>query len=849
MDDIEYKVAKAYSSTSSRFKRKKIRSMKREATKIAEKIKEREATLKSLGPAPIQKPSNKRIKNKIDEVNRKIRRAKGKMKRNLIAKRDALKSQLVDLTPKLVEGAFGGAYSRYRIDGVEGMDLPTFFSKTRGSILELLRRESTHRAVRSQTTTWIRFIKDQVEHVDLAFNSRMTPVYNLNDIGEIVGSVIEHMSQQVENPALRDSKFVFDRVMQMEISMHRLNLTRGSSYIPLPAWLSRKEAILNPKNLDMKCFKWAVIAALKWREIGRDQQRVSKLRRYDDLDWDGINFPVSTCDINRFESRNNISVNVLALDGKLPYICRKGGNYNRIVNLMLIEDNDKKHYVAIKSLGRLLSKQNSKHIPTQHFCTNCLQGFSEECSRDEHYAYCRSNQAVRIEMPTKCPIVEYSNGQHQFKVPFIMYADFESILEPIHGACNNPNISSARGVNVHTPSGWCLQSKFAYGDIDNPLTQYRGPDCVERFCEHIISEAKRLYTSFPEQPMTPLTSSQLKEHKRATKCHICFKPFGDKRKVRDHCHYSGMYREAAHSSCNLCYKIPSYIPVVFHNLAGYDAHLFICELAKHTQHMGVIAKNVEDYISFSIKVEVDRYVDKYGDERTKEIELRFIDSFKFMSSSLDLLVNNLGKGDHKFLGFEEYTDEQRKLLIRKGIYPYEYMDSWDKFSETRLPSKDSFYSNLYMSGVGDSEYEHARNVWREFGIKNMGEYHDLYLRTDTILLANVFESFRSICMENYGLDPAHFYTAPGLAWRSCLKKTGVRLELLLDPDMLLMFECGICGEIMQSVHRWAAANIPYMDEYDSSRPTKYLQYLDANNLYGWAMSQPLPTGGIQMGRL
>ena len=190
----------------------------------------------------------------------------------------------MDLTPKLVKGAFGGAYSRYRIDGVEGMDLPTFFSKTRGSILELLRRESTCRVVHSQTTTWIRFIKDQVEHIDLASNSRMTPVYNLNDTGEIVGSMIEHMSQQVENPALRDSKFVFDRVMQMEISMHRLNLTRGSSYIPLPSWLSRKEAIINPKNLDMKCFKWAVIAALEWEEIGRDQQRVSKLKRYDDLD-------------------------------------------------------------------------------------------------------------------------------------------------------------------------------------------------------------------------------------------------------------------------------------------------------------------------------------------------------------------------------------------------------------------------------------------------------------------------------------------------------------------------------------------------------------------------------------
>ena len=148
--------------------------------------------------------------------------------------------------------------------------------------------------------------------------------------------------------------------------------------------------------------------------------------------------------------------------------------------------------------------------------------------------------------------------------------------------------------------------------------------------------------------------------------------------------------------------------------------------------MSVIAKNVEDYIPFSVKVEVDKYVDRDGNERTKEIELRFIDSFKFMSSSL---VNNLAKGGHKFWGFKEYSDKQCELLIRKGIYPYEYMDSWDRFNETSLPSKDKFYSNLYMSGVGDAEYEHAHNVWREFKIRNMGEYHDLYLKTDTILLA------------------------------------------------------------------------------------------------------------------
>ena len=132
-----------------------------------------------------------------------------------------------------------------------------------------------------------------------------------------------------------------------------------------------------------------------------------------------------------------------------------------------------------------------------------------------------------------------------------------------------------------------------------------------------------------------------------------------------------------------------------------------------------------------------------------------------MSSSLDSLVNNLTRGGNEFFGFEDYNESQYKLLIRKGIYPYEYMDDWDKFRETTLPPKEAFYSKLSMSGVSDQDYEHALGVWREFGINNLGEYHDLYLRMDIILLANVFEAFRKVCLDNYRLDPAHFYTAPG----------------------------------------------------------------------------------------
>ena len=268
---------------------------------------------------------------------------------------------------------------------------------------------------------------------------------------------------------------------------------------------------------------------MKWEEIDCHPERVSKLRKYEnEFDWGGITYPVTTKNITKFETRNRIGVNLLALNGKIVYICRKGANYERKVNLMILEEGEKKHYVAIKSLERLLSKMNSKHNPKQHFCDNCLNGFKTQESRDRHYDYCTSNESVKIEMPAKNPVVSYSNGQHQFKVPFIMYADFESILEPIHGVKNNPEQSSTWGVNSHKPSGWCLHSKFAYGKVKKPTTQYRGTDCIEKLCEKIISEAKRLYRSYPEMPMLPLTKEQTKEYKIATKCHICFKEFKDK---------------------------------------------------------------------------------------------------------------------------------------------------------------------------------------------------------------------------------------------------------------------------------------------------------------------------------
>ena len=185
-------------------------------------------------------------------------------------------------------------------------------------------------------------------------------------------------------------------------------------------------------------------------------------------------------------------------------------------------------------------------------------------------------------------------------------------------------------------------------------------------------------------------------------------------------------------------------------------------------------------------------------------------------------------------------------LLRKGVYPYEYMDEWNKFDEKELPVKESFYSNLMMEHISDTDYKHANNVFEKFNINNLGEYHDLYVRSDTLLLADVFENFRNACMKNYELDPAHFVSLPQLAWQACLKKTNVELELITDYDKLLMIENGIRGGICHAIQRYAKANNKYMNDYNKNKQSSYIQYLDANNLYGMAMSEKLPIKGFKM---
>ncbi|XP_051176791.1 uncharacterized protein LOC127291633 [Leptopilina boulardi] len=335
--------------------------------------------------------------------------------------------------------------------------------------------------------------------------------------------------------------------------------------------------------------------------------------------------------------------------------------------------------------------------------------------------------------------------------------------------------------------------------------------------------------------MEVLSPQQLADFRNASTCHICRNKIkhGDI-KVRDHCHLTGKYRGPAHRDCNINYHESQIIPVVFHNLSGYDAHFIIDAIATGFEgNVYLLPINKEKYISFTKNV------------KGSFIKFRFIDSFKFMASSLDKLASYLD--EYKIVNsvFSNYNDDKIQLLTRKGVFPYEYIDSREKLDETQLPQKEKFYSTLNDSNVSEEDYAHAQNVWNEFNCQNLGDYVFLYMQTDVLLLADIFENFRNQCIIAYGLDPAHYYTTPGLTWDAMLKYTNIRLELLTDIDMVMYIERGIRGGVSQCCNRYAKANNPYMTNYNENDETSYIVYFDANNLYGWAMVQSLPYGGFE----
>ena len=500
---------------------------------------------------------------------------------------------------------------------------------------------------------------------------------------------------------------------------------------------------------------------------------------------------------------------------------------------------------------------------------------------------CENHEYCNIEMPSpNNNIIKYNQGEKSLELPFIIYADLECLLKKIDTCYNNPDLSSTTKINQHILSGYSIYTNCSFDKSSNKLSYYRGEDCMKRFCKDLKDHATKII-DFKKKTMIPLTKEEEDNYNKENISHICKKDFNNDGKVRDHCHFTGKYRGAAHNTCNLRYKIPKNIPVIFHNGSTYDYHFVIKELANEFEgDFECLGESTEKYITFSVPLK--KKIENKNIDITYKI--KFIDCFRFMATSLSKLVYNLTDNIHndkcikcksnlcfvravneklifkcidcekehekefnkelleRFANTYKFCDNDLNkfiMLLRKCVYPYEYINEWDKFNEKIIPGKESFYSNLTLEDITKTDYAHASNVFKKFNINNLGEYHDLYVRSDTLLLADIFGNFRQSCLKNYELDPTNFVSLPGLTWQACLKKTNAELELLTDYDMLLMVEEGIRGGICHAIQRYAEANNKYMKDYDRKKKSSYIQYLDANNLYCKAMTEKLPVRGFR----
>ena len=676
------------------------------------------------------------------------------------------------------------------------------------------------------------------------------------DVNEIYGEMLDEIEEEIQKVEQAEgSGWVFLEVENLTLHTDIWDPIKASSYIDLPKELKNKKAIINMKNEDNnKCFLWCVLRALNPSKDKHPSRIDEDLKSKENtLNMEGIAYPVSLKDINRFEKQNlDISISVLGYSkdekiyplriSKFTKVKKEDERKHNIV-LLLIKDGDNSHYCYVKNESALLSSQVNSHKSKIYFCLNCLNGYDTPEKLEKHKEYCGEEESIKINMPPPDTYIKFKNYLYSERAPFAIYADFESLVKPLDTCKPNPNKSYTLKYQKHEPVSFVYYIKsFNESVYKSKLRSYvkeneEDPDTIDVFINWLEEDVK-IISELGNEPMK-ITPEEQEQFNQASKCWICGKLLNLQDRVRDHCHFTGRYRGAACNICNLKYRKPNNISVFFHNLTGYDSHLFIKKLNTTMGTIDCIPNNEENYISFSKTIITGEYTDKKGVIKNKYFKIIFKDSLKFMASSLEALVNNLPDGALNNL--EKYfTTVQVKLLKQKGFFPYDYMDNIEKLKDTKPPPQEAFYSKLTGKGINNYNYNHVLNVWKTFKMKTFKEYLEIYNITDVLLLADVFENFRDICLKNYGLDPVYYYTAPGLAWDACLKITGINLELLSDVDKLLMIEKGIRGGISIISNRYGKANNKYMKDFNIKKPSKYLMYLDANNLYGWAMSQKLP---------
>ena len=792
------------------------------------------------------KQEEKRQAKVLDDLRWKGSKKFGNIRNKLQRKLGKIQEQGKNIRPRLVSEAIKKNTSKWSINGGIFKDPKVFLDVTTPTVKRLIdsidsvgKKVNTVlvcKMVRSDPATGENMFT--IAH----FRSKTHNIVGEDDVATEYNEMKEKMLESLAEFQKRGSGWRLYSVEELEIFITKYKLLNGKSYKPLPKVIKNKKAVINMENDDNQCFKWAITRSLN--PVENHPERITKILKMqaEKLNWDNVEFPMKVKDIHKFEKASEINVNVFSYDDetKKVYTLRLSKMSNEVcTNLFLYDE----HYSVVKNLSRLISSQHSKKKHQKFICTRCMNVFWSEKSLQTHLEYCQNHHHQHHVYPNENnDVVYFKQYKKLHKIPFVVYADFECFNEPY----DNKIGKGTTQYQKHTPSGFCytikcMDEKIYEGKTVLYTMKQEGEDIGKKFVECLEEDLKEVYEILKTEIPIKMTKEDEENFKNAKKCYACKLELGNDR-VRDHCHLTGKYRGAAHSKCNLRMRVPKFVPVLFHNLEGYDSHLFVKSLGFSEGTINCIPKTDEKYISFSKNIVMETFTDKDGKEKEKTLEIRFLDSFKFTIKSLDGLVGGLKSDQFHTLEKEMGTDE---LLKKKGVFPYDFMTGFDKLGENKLPYKKEFHRKLNNTDISNEDYKHAQNVWKTFECKTMRDYHDLYLKTDVMLLADVMENYRNVCIDNYGLDLLWYYTAPGLAWDAALKISGVELELIKDPNMYLMVENGIRGGISTITKRYAKANNKYMNEYDPEKERIYIPYLDANNLYGWAMSKSLPTDSFE----
>ena len=717
------------------------------------------------------------------------------------------------------------------------------------------------------TVTMVKY--DEVGNVktreNFHFQTSFSPFSLLHDSFNLwLSEHIQQLTQRITQFSTRGSNWIVEKISNVEFKVLATNMLSGGCATPfqLPPKLKAKHAVININSENDECFLYAVVCALHFPDL-HQKKNLQHKRHYikwlHEINMENITYPVTLSSMKQFERNNpTIKLNIhLWDDGRSQPLYNTANSVGRakVVNLLLVHDKQtmRSHFCPIKDLQRLVNSHPEGDVPRQRhkICDRCYRFFNKDSIHlfDCHQKFCLQNKPQVEEMP-KNPIMKFDSFHTMLSPAFVAYADIEAYIDDSTG--------------VHTPAMVgvyvVLNPSLKLDSLDKSLREllpstkikvFVGETCVQEFLEYIDNLVKNIYLldqkSFLFRQKKNLSRDEMNKFMLTRNCYICNLEFDNtSNKVQDHDHYTGLYRGAACQGCNTKLRMRRcFLPIFFHNLRGYDMH----HLCKHgfgnfpSWTLSPIPTTREKYLALTAQIKVGA---QPTNGRDINFCVKFLDSFQFLSTSLAKLASTLPKFEHALNLIHEYPNVTRDIIERKGLFPYEYFNSLDRLSDMQLPSKPHFYDSLSEQHVTDEEYAHAQKAWDAFHCTSFGEYTQRYLELDVYLLADIFEHYRKTCFKTDGLDPTHFFTSPGYSFTAALKQTNEEIELLQDPQMHELFERGIRGGMCFTNKHFIHANNPYMDnDFDPIKPTKWLLYIDENNLYGNALSQRLPHSNFQ----